>query len=252
MHTGIIGIVGGVGPYAGLDLTRKIFDQTEASRDQDHLPVVLFSLPGSIADRTRFLLGEIEENAGDAIGEILLKLATAGATVAGIPCNTAHSPRILEPALLMLREAGTDVRFVHMIDEVIRWIREQLPEATRIGVLSTLGTYETGLYQDALLGAGLEPLFPDAAGRQRVQEAISSPVYGIKAQSSPVTPEARRVLEAEAEQLAEQGAQGIILGCTELPLALTAPDVRGVPLIDATHVLARALILAFAPEKLKR
>lgn len=252
MHTGIIGVVGGVGPYAGLDLTRKLFDQTEASCDQDHLPVVLFSLPGSIPDRTRFLLDETEENAGEVIGEILLRLADAGATVAGIPCNTAHSPRILDPALLMLHEADTDMRFVHMIDEVIRWIREHLPEATRIGVLSTLGTYETGLYQDALRSAGIEPLFPDAAGRQRVQEAISSPVYGIKAQSSPVRPEARQVLEAEAEQLAEQGAQGIILGCTELPLALTASAVRGVPLIDATHVLARALILAFAPEKLKR
>ena len=50
----------------------------------------------------------------------------------------------------------------------------------------------------------------------------------------------------------EQGAEAVILGCTEIPLALTEPDVRGVPLLDATNVLARALIVAFAPDRLKK
>ena len=52
----IIGIVGGVGPYAGLDLTEKIFGQTIASSDQEHLPVALLSLPERIEDRTRYLV----------------------------------------------------------------------------------------------------------------------------------------------------------------------------------------------------
>jgi len=49
-----------------------------------------------------------------------------------------------------------------------------------------------------------------------------------------------------------QGADAVILGCTEIPLALTEPDLHGVPLLDATKVLARALIIAFAPERLKK
>ena len=56
--TGAIGVLGGVGPYAGLDLMRKIFDQTEASCDQEHLSVIQYSLSEHIIDRTRFLLGE--------------------------------------------------------------------------------------------------------------------------------------------------------------------------------------------------
>jgi aspartate racemase len=67
-----------------------------------------------------------------------------------------------------------------------------------------------------------------------------------------VTPEARAALYAEAEKLVEKGAQGVILGCTEIPLALTEPNVRDVPLLDATKVLARALIVAFAPDRLKK
>ena len=163
--TGAIGVLGGVGPYAGLDLMRKIFDQTRANCDQDHLSVIQFSLSEHIIDRTRFLLGETDENPGEAIGEIMVRMAKAGATVIGVPCNTAHSPRIMDKAVAMLHEAAPQARFVHMIDAVIAFIRENLPEARTIGVLSTKGTLATGLYQDALSGAGFVPLFPDEAGR---------------------------------------------------------------------------------------
>lgn len=247
-----IGVLGGVGPYAGLDLMRKIFDQTKANCDQDHLSVIQFSLSEHIIDRTRFLLGETDENPGEAIGEIMVRMAKAGATVIGVPCNTAHSPRIMDRAVAMLHEAAPQTRFVHMIDAVIAFIRESLPEAKTIGVLSTKGTFATGLYQDALSGAGFAPLFPDEAGRERVQQAISNTEYGIKAQSNPVRPEARAALLGEAEALMAKGADAVILGCTEIPLALTEPDLHGVPLLDATKVLARALILAFAPDRLKR
>ena len=182
----------------------------------------------------------------------MVRMAKAGATVIGVPCNTAHSPRIMDVAVAMLHEASPQTRFVHMIDAVVAFIRESLPHARTIGVLSTKGTYATGLYQDALSAAGFVPLFPDEEGRERVQQAISNTAYGIKAQSNPVTPEARGALLAEAEKLVEQGADAVILGCTEIPLALTEPDLRGVPLLDATKVLARALIIAFAPERLKK
>ncbi len=248
---GAIGILGGVGPYAGLDLMRKLFDLTEAHSDQEHLPVIHMSFSGEIVDRTRFLLGETAENPGEAIGEIMVRLARAGATVIGVPCNTAHSPRIMDVALARLRQEAPEVRFVHMIDAVVTAIHEMLPNAKNIGVLSTKGTHATGLYQEALTRAGLSALFPDEPGRDRVQEAISNNLYGIKAQSNPVTSEAKKILSDEAGRLVEQGAEGIILGCTEIPLALTEKTLHGVPLIDATNILARALILAFAPKKLK-
>ena len=91
-----IGVVGGLGPYAGLDLVRKIFDRTRADHDQDHLPVMLYSFPGDIPVRPEFLLGLTRENPGEAIGDIMARMAEAGATIIGMPCNTAHSPRILD------------------------------------------------------------------------------------------------------------------------------------------------------------
>ena len=56
-NTPCIGIVGGLGPYAALDLVRKISDGTKADCDQDHLPVMLYSFPGDIPVRPEFLLG---------------------------------------------------------------------------------------------------------------------------------------------------------------------------------------------------
>ncbi len=252
MQDGAVGIVGGVGPYAGLDLMRKILDLTEADRDQEHLPIIQYSLPHRIADRTAFLLGQTGENPGEVLGEIMAALARSGASVVGMPCNTAHSPAILDAALPKLTHCGRKVRFVHMIEETTRVIAETLPHARTIGVLSTVGTWKTGLYQEALAQKGLEALFPDKEGRENVQRAISDPAFGIKARSNPVTVEARTLLAEQAARLAEQGASAVILGCTEIPLALTENRLHGIPLIDATRVLAEALIRAFAPEKLKK
>ena len=243
------GIVGGVGPHAGLDLTRKLFDHTRAEADQEHLPVMLYSFPDRIGERPAFLLGKTADNPGEAIGDIMAELARAGATVIGMPCNTAHSPRILDAALEKLNATGRPVRFVHMIDAVVRHVRQRCGEGARVGILSTLATLETRLYQDSLERAGLKALHPAPDGCARVQEAISNREYGIKARN-PVTERARADLLDEARRLAGN-ADAIILGCTEIPLALPEKELGGVPLIDATDILARELVRAFAPEKLR-
>lgn len=243
--SGAIGIVGGVGPYAGLDLMRKIMDQTTAGCDQDHLPILHFCCPNRIVDRTQFLAGKTDVNPGVALGEIMAELAEAGATVIGVPCNTAHSPAILDVALARLAATGKPVTFVHMIDAVAAHIRHTMPQVQRVGVLGTIGTWQAGIYPHALTRAGIEALFPDEQGRARVQSAISDPQFGIKAKSSPVTEQARTLLAEEARALTQAGAQAVILGCTEIPLALTEPTLHGVPLLDATFVLGTALIAAY-------
>lgn len=249
---GRIGIVGGVGPYAGLDLTRKIFDNTIASCDQDHLPVVLLSLPSLIADRTDFLLGKTEENPGEVLGDIMVALTQLGADVIGMPCNTAHSPKILHTALDRLHCCKKNVKFVSLIDSALDEVAKVVGKGMRVGFLSTQGTYVARIYQDALSQAGFIPLFPDDAGRERVQSAISDPAFGIKSKSNPVTEQAKQFLTEEAQTLISQGAEAVILGCTEIPLALTCERLQGVPLIDATNALARSLIFAVDPSKLKQ
>ena len=247
----IIGVVGGVGPYAGLDLTKKIFDQTEATKDQEHLSVALLSLPGRIADRTPFLLGKNNNNPAQAIFEVVRQLESIGAKVVGIPCNSAHAPPILEVVSQMLEGVSSSVQLIHMIHEVGVFIRKTLPNISRVGVLSTTGTFRTGVYVHALQECALKAVLPSESTQETVQEAIYHPEFGIKAQSSPVTETARGKLLRTIDHLVEAGAQAVILGCTEIPLAIQERTLENIVLVDPTLVLARALIRTAAPSKLK-
>lgn len=246
-----IGVVGGLGPYAGLDLVRKIFDRTKADHDQDHLPVMLYSFPGDIPVRPEFLLGQTKENPGEAIGNIMARLAEAGAAIIGMPCNTAHSPRILDVALQRLAATGRHVRFVHIIESAVAHMRRICPPGSRVGLMGTVATLRTRLYQDALEQAGLVPVVLDEEGCARVQDAISNREYGIKASSCPVSQQARDILREAARDLAEKDIAALLLGCTEIPLAVAEANLFGVPVVDATSVLAQELIRAADPARLR-
>lgn len=247
----IIGIVGGMGPYAGLDLARKVLDNTIASRDQEHLPLVVVSAPEEIEDRTLFLIGKSNHNPADSIFPVIATLEQAGATVAGIPCNTAHAPQIFAPLLAKMKEAGHRVKLLHMIKEVGRFVRESYSELKSIGILSTTGTYQTRIYPMVLEPMGVRIVAPDVHIQDSlVHSAIYNSEYGIKAQSNPVTPFARKQLLEAIAHLREKGAEAVVLGCTEIPLAIPEVRIDNMLLIDPATVLARALIRETYPEKL--
>jgi aspartate racemase len=247
----VIGVVGGVGPYAGLDLNQRIFANTRIAREQDHLQVFLLSCPSLIADRTEYLLHpDTAVNPGDAIYEVVEKLARIGAQVIGVPCNTSHAAPIFDVVERRVREAGLHVNLLHMIREVYKYVRRTYPEARRIGLLATSGTCHSGIYRDIFAEEGkLEILVPPAAEQGKVHAAIYDPVYGIKCHPNPISKQASGDLAEAAQHLVAAGAEGVIMGCTEIPLALR-PAKLPVPLIDATLVLARALIGAADPSAL--
>ncbi len=245
----MIGIVGGVGPLAGVDILKKIIEETNARKDQDHLPVLLSSQSHRIPDRTDYLLGKEPINPGLAISEIALELEKAGATVIGIPCNTAHSPRIFEVVQEELARNNSKIQLLHMVAETAKFIQEKFPGST-VGVLSTIGTRNTGLYKQVIEGYNLKCIEPNDVLQNKVHAAIYDEAYGIKAFSSPVTNRAHDQLVAAIHELKAQGAQVIILGCTELPLALREKSYYGLPVIDPNRILARALIQAVNPSKL--
>ena len=246
-----IGILGGLGPYAGLDLVHKIFDSTRASVDQDHLPVMLYSFPGEIAPRVEFLTGTSHVNPGYAMGDIMVRLSQAGATVLGMPCNTAHSEAILAPALERLRASGRNVRFIHMIEATIDFLQAHYPQARKIAIFCTRGAFASGVFTRPFEASGYTVMYPDEQGRNNVQNAISNREYGIKAFSDPATEKACALLRAQALSFKEHGADIMLMGCTEVPLALKGKDFEGIPFLDPTRVLARALVNAFAPERLR-
>ena len=245
-----IGVLGGLGPYAGLDLVRALFDETEAARDQDHLPVTLVSYPGRIPDRATWLADESAPSPLPAMMEVLRRLDDAGCAVAGVPCNTAHAPALYDRLRDGLLADGRGLRLLHIVDAIVGHIAETAPGATLVGVLATASSVENRLHQVGLEAAGLQAVVPDAAHQAAVQATIYGP-WGLKAQSTPPDPRSRQALLDAADHLIERGADAVILGCTELPLAVPERTRDGVPLINSTRALARALIRATHPEKLR-
>ena len=236
----MIGIVGGVGSYAGIDLIKKIYDNTEARSDQEHLPVSMLSAPHKVKDRTKYLVGEIKENPGIAIAEIITTLSKHGAKIVGIPCNTAHAPRIFE---VIKQNTPNQCKLVHLIEEVGKYITENYPAIKKVGVLSTNGTFLANVYPSILTNFGIEAIHPsEEIQKMFVHPAIYAQEYGIKAFSNPVTKKARKDLLMAASYLSRKGVEAIVLGCTEIPLAIHELQIETSMVIDATEVLAKALI----------
>lgn len=158
----VIGIVAGSGPFAGLDLLRKILEQTLASTDQEHLTVLSVSQPCAIPDRTQYLLGQAPHNPALAFAAQLRLLEQMGAQVAAIPCNTSHAPRIFDKIVAELNAAASRLQVLNMLSEVGQFISSHHPEVRRVGVLATTGTCRTGVYSQALKPLGLEVLIPES------------------------------------------------------------------------------------------
>lgn len=247
----MIGVVAGVGPFAGLDLLHKIAAQTVAQSDQDHLTVAALSQPSTIPDRTAFLIGETSLNPARPILQQLQQLQQLGVSVAGIPCNTAHASPIRDVIERGLIASGSRLRLLHMIDEVGQMLRRRYPSVQTVGVLSTIGTSASRVYPLSLEPLGYKVVEPgDQVLKEMVHPAIYDESYGIKARGY-ATERAREDILFAVEQLGRRGAQVIILGCTELPLLLPETELDGRPLIDSTMALARALIRAVDPQKLR-
>lgn len=210
-----------MGPAAAADFYARIVAAHGALRDQDHPPCILYSAT-QVPDRTAFLLGGGVDPTPELVAAAGL-IDAAGADFIAMPCNSAH-------AFLGALRAAVSVPFLDMIALAAAAVARVVPQARRIGVLATTGTVETALYGERLSGRGLQPVYPDAAAQQQVMAAIKDVKGGQPRNGSDPR------LVAAARQLSERGADCIIMGCTEVPLALAVAD-SPLAAVDGNQVL---------------
>lgn len=249
-----IGIGGGVGPMAGCMLHQIIIEHTVASGDADHINVIHLSSSSQVTDRTAFLEGRVDENPAHGMAQVVASIAKCGdacggRVVVGVPCNTFHSPQIWDTFLCSVAQAP-NCDTLHMLQETGVFIQDIVPGVRRVGLMSTTGTRRTGVYRDVLKPHGLELVEVPEDIQDELHETIYNQTWGIKA-VSPVTKQARERFLSYVQVLVGLGAEAVILGCTEIPLALPENSMFGVPLVNPMVALGRALISAAAPEKLK-
>lgn len=248
VNTRPIGIVGGMGPRAGLELLRWITRHTRAASDQEHLTVYLLSDPASVADRSAFLLGESSDDPAPGLAANVQRLIDWGAKVIGIACNTAHAQPILGPSLERVAAAPGGVQLVSIVDAVVHALSSAVCAGATVGVLGTAGTIATDIYGKALARRGYQVRYLPETMIESLHAAIYDPSFGIKVRSDPATEQARAIVSTAIEELIQTGVAAVILGCTELPLALPAARFA-VPVIDPARALAQALVERAAPGK---
>lgn len=244
----LIGIVGGLGPFAHLDFERKLLEAASeliaVRRDQDFPEWVLSSIPQT-PDRTEAFLGHAEDPT-PVLLRSLERVQRAGADFAVVACNTAHL------FLARLREESP-LAIISLI-EVTADEAARIAPGGSVGLLATSGTLRSRLYHEPLEARGLRPASPfDLEGGDALQlRAVMEPIYGpwvdgrhrgggIKTDGG--SAEARALLEEAARRLVEVGGVDVLVaGCTEIPLALEGEDVAGKPLLDPAALLARAAV----------
>ncbi len=250
----LLGVLGGMGPYAGLDFLKKIFQNTEAGRDQEHLPVLLASLPHEIPGRPEFLVKSQPINPGKSMAELALWLEKAGVTHAAVPCNTAHAEPIWNLMQEELKKAEAKIKFIHIVDELKKELKNFLKDkdSLRIGIMATTGSINTRLFDNYMQNEPFECIYPKQEAQELFMDSVFNKEYGIKAFSDPVTPKVLEQLSLVMQDLHEQEVDLFVLGCSELSFALTKPSYFDKACIDPVIVQARGLISATYPEKLKK
>ncbi|MBN1387224.1 MAG: amino acid racemase [Bacteroidales bacterium] len=226
----ILGIFGGMGPEATADLYKQILDITPAETDQEHIPTIIFSNP-QVPDRMESIA-----DGGNLIKPYLRfsikKLESAGASFIAIPCNTVHY-------FYDYMQESVDIPIIHMIRETAIEVAGKYPDIKKVGLLATSGTIQSGLYNKELEAKGFEVLTPvDSIEGNMVMKAV----YGIKSKTDHQLNE--DLLAIASQHLADRGAEVIVLGCTEIPLAYN-PDRIDLPVVNATMVLAERAVLMY-------
>ena len=221
-----LGVIGGLGPIATAYFLELVIKMTDAHCDQEHLEMVIYNCP-SIPDRTSYILGKSKDNPVIPMVHIGKQLVKQGADYIAIPCITAHCfHETLTKAI--------KVPIIHIVKETVLHLKEN--GVKKVGITATDGTINSRLFQKELIALGVDFVLPSKKAQQDIMDLIYKNIKaGLPA-------ELDKFLKI-SQELRGNGAEVIILGCTELSLIKRDYSI-GAGYIDAMEVLAKASILS--------
>jgi aspartate racemase len=217
----IVGIIGGMGPEATVDLMRRVIVKTPAQDDHDHVHLIVENNP-KIPSRIAHLIEGTGADPTPELIRIAQNLERAGAQALAMPCNTAHAY-----GEAIARAVG--IPLLDMVARSVQHIATLHPKA-RVGVLASSAVFKIGLYEKAMMAAGLTSLMPPR--QAEVMELIKAVKRGE-------TGEAAQQLLAELALDLANRTEVILIACSELSVIAGAVTV---PYVDSLDVLAADII----------
>jgi aspartate racemase len=224
-----IGILGGLSPESTVEYYLYLtHTYTERYGNYAYPEIIIYSV--SFQPYVDWPASGRWDLIAQGLSEAAQKLEAAGADFIIIAANTMHL--VIDPI-----RAAVHIPVLSLLDAVSDAVLER--GLSTVGLLGTISTMEKGFYQEALARRGLSVLTPEPDERRYVSDIIYNELVAGK-----LRPEARARYVEIIQRLADQGAQGVILGCTEIPLLISQADTN-LPLFDTTRIHAEAA-LAYA------
>jgi aspartate racemase len=223
----IIGLIGGISWVSTADYY-KLINQgiNEKMGDLNFSECLLYSF--NYADIKK----NNENNDWDSTFNMLLKgcqfLKQGGAEAIILCANTMH---LIADRL----EEAIDLPIIHIATETAKEIQKQ--NLKKVGLLGTKFTMELDFFKDKLIAQGIEAIIPES---ENDKDFIHTTIFEELGKGL-VTPETKKRYLEIANDLIKRGAEGIILGCTEIPLVILPEDVA-VPVFDTTLIHSKAAV----------
>lgn len=220
----LIGILGGMGPSASASLYDRIIAYAQyeyhAVQDFDYPPIVLFSLPLIGFSETGFTdKAMVKKQLVDGVK----KLEQAGCELIVVACNTVHY-------FHADMQAAVHVPVMNMLEVIAQEVAAR--GYTQAGLLCSSDTNQLGLYQQACTQAAITVLSPNAEQQLVLDRVIMRVMGGTQGQADIIA------LKEIGRSFAVAGAEALILGCTELPLAINQTHTD-MPLFDSLDIVAK-------------
>lgn len=223
-----IGIVGGTSPESTVSYYLRItHEYTRRFGDYGYPEIIIYSVSFQ-----EFVDAAKEENWSEIEEKLVMafnSLASAGADMGLIAANTPH--RVFDQVA-----ARTSIPLLHIVDATADAI--SAAGFTRVGLLGTLQTMSGKWYRKHLEKRGIATIVPEV----RIQCEISRIIYK-ELGSGIIRAESKEYYLKAIEELINQGAEGVILGCTEIPLLVSQDDVE-VTIFDTAAIHADAALAA--------
>lgn len=222
-----IGILGGMGPEASANLYQKMikYAQTRygAVQDEDYPPIIVYSLP---------LDGFDEKGISDfplvkkQLIEGVKRLEFAGCDLIVIACNTVHH---FYPAM----QGAVSIPILNIVEESLNRVKES--GFQQIGLFASQSTVELKLYELAFEKKGIKVVLPNKHQQEKLNRVIEKVMGGHQGLHEVIS------LKEIAFEFMQRGAQAIVMGCTEIPLAInqTHTDIK---LFDTIEIIVEAAV----------
>jgi len=223
----VVGVLGGMGPEATVDLMRRVIQLTPATDDEDHIRMIVDNNP-KVPSRIKAIM----EGTGGSPLPCLVKMAenlvTVGADFLVIPCNTAH---YYYDELC----SSVTVPILNMVEVTVATLLMDNPYIRNAGLLAADAVLRTELYGKRFREKDVDLLYPSV----RLQAGLMDCIRGIK--MGRTGSQAVRALQSAADELVNKGAQALIVACTELSIIADGLKVDA-RLYDSAQILAEAIV----------